>query len=85
MPNPQIVNIPVDVKHGYAAHLKIRLRAHAITQREVAQEMGIDETQFSRWVGRPSADTGKPMDLRLSNALEIERAILAIIRRRQNG
>lgn len=75
--------IPVDVGEDYQTGLLRRLEEYGITQREVCQEMGIHETQFSRWVARPSPDTGKPYAIRIDNVVKIEEAIHNIRRRRE--
>lgn len=77
MPRRRIV-IPIEIGEDYQTGLLRRLEQYGITQREVAREMGIDETQFSRWVARPSADTGKPMAIRMDNVVKIEMAIIKI-------
>jgi predicted transcriptional regulator len=74
--------IPVNVGEDYQTGLRRRLKEYGITQREVAQEMGVDDTQFSRWVGRPSADTGRAVAIRIDNVISIETAIIAILARR---
>lgn len=74
--------IPVGPAESYQETLVKRLKRHRIKQYEVAEEMGITPSQFSRWVGRPSADTGKPMSIQLHNVVKIEQAIIAILARR---
>jgi hypothetical protein len=77
--------IPIDIGEDYQAGLLRRLHEYGITQREVCEEMGIHETQFSRWVARPSADTGRPTAIRMDNVIKIEKAILAIRQRRKKA
>lgn len=77
--------IPIEIGEDYQDSLLRRLHEYGITQREVCKEMGIDETQFSRWVARPSADTGRPMGIRMDNVVKIEKAILAIRSRRRRS
>lgn len=76
------IELYVDVDETYQENLLRRLREYGITQRAVCDEAGIIETQFSRWVARPSEYTERPVDLRWSNILKIEQAI-ARIRARQ--
>jgi plasmid maintenance system antidote protein VapI len=82
MPKQRIL-IPIEVGEDYQDSLLRRLEEYDIKQREVAMEMGISETQFSRWVARPSADTNRPMAIRIDNVIAIEKAILAIRARKK--
>lgn len=74
--------IPVTIGEDYQVHLLRRLQEYGIQQREICREIGIDETQFSRWVARPSAETGRAVAIRIDNVIKIETAILAIRARR---
>lgn len=76
------ITIPVVIGESYQAGLVRRLAEYGITQREVAVEMRTTESQFSRWVGRPSSDTGRPVSIGVENVIKIEQAILAIRTRR---
>lgn len=78
MPMRRRILIPIEIGEDYKDSLLRRLQEYGIKQREVAEEMGVHETQFSRWVARPSADTGRPMAIRIDNVIEIEKAILRI-------
>lgn len=80
MPRRRIL-IPIEIGEDYQTGLLRRLKEYGITQREVAHEMGIDETQFSRWVARNSPDTGRAYAIRMDNVIKIERAIIAIRQR----
>lgn len=82
MPEKRTILIPIEVDEDYQDSLLRRLEEYGITQREVAEEMGVHETQFSRWVARPSADTGRAMAIRIDNVIKIEKAILVIRARR---
>lgn len=77
------IRIPVNLDEDYQTTLLRRLSEYGITQREICVEMGIHETQFSRWVARPSVDTGRATAIRIDNVIKIEKAILAIMARRE--
>ena len=75
--------IEIEAGEDYQDGVLRRLRDYGITQRELCDEIGVDESQFSRWVASPSKDTGKAMDMRLSNAVKIEAGIEAVLARRR--
>lgn len=82
--------IEVDYNSGnYQESLLDRLREYGITQREVVNEIAkageitITESQFSRWVARPSAETGDMTNMRFGNVFAIEKAIVNIRARRE--
>lgn len=82
MPARQMILIPVTIGEGYQAGLLRRLQEYGIKQREICREMQIEETQFSRWVARPSEVTGRAVAIGIENVTKIEMAILAIRNRR---
>ncbi|MGH7617481.1 MAG: helix-turn-helix domain-containing protein, partial [Gemmatimonadaceae bacterium] len=55
----------------YQDSLRRRLSELDITQKAICDELGIDPSQFSRWVARPSADTGEPVDIGSGWVVEI--------------
>jgi hypothetical protein len=75
--------IPVTIGEDYQTGLLRRLEEYGIKHKEMAVEMGVHETQFSRWVARPSSDTGRPVSIGMENVIKIEKAILAIRQRRE--
>jgi transcriptional regulator with XRE-family HTH domain len=77
------IEIPVVIGEDYGETVKARLAEYGITQRDVAEEAGIAETQLSRWLTGKSYDTGEKMDLRLSSVVKLERAILALRQKRK--
>jgi predicted transcriptional regulator len=80
-----IIHIDIDVDEGYQDGLLKRLDQYGIKQYEVADEMGVTPSQFSRWVARPSEYTGNPMSIRLDNVVKIEKAVLAIRLRKERA
>jgi predicted transcriptional regulator len=78
------INIPVTIGEDYQVGLVRRLKEYDISQREIVREMGIDESQFSRWVSpRGNVDTGRAVAIRIDNVVKIERAIISILTRRE--
>jgi apolipoprotein N-acyltransferase len=71
------ITISVKVGEDWPAELKARLEKYGIQQKEVAAEIGWDETQFSR-LFRPGATSGKPQSPRLDTVVMIEAAIVKI-------
>ena len=81
-----VIHIDIDVDEGYQVGLLKRLESYGIKQYQVADEMGVTPSQFSRWVARDSEYTGKPWSIRLDNVVKIEKAILAIrLRKERDG
>ena len=81
MPRRQIL-IPVTIGEDYQTGLRARLHEYGILQRELCREMGIEESQFSRWIARPSSYTERAVSIGIDNVVKIEMAILAIRARR---
>lgn len=69
---PRIV---INYSDNYLVELRERLTEYGITQRQLSEEAGIDETMVSRWFA-------KNMMPRLESIVKIEQAI-ARLRRRQ--
>jgi predicted transcriptional regulator len=81
-----VIHLDIHVDEGYQVGLVQRLQKYGIKQYEVADEMGVTSSQFSRWVARPSEYTGRPWSIRLDNVVKIEKAIIAIrIRKERDG
>lgn len=70
--------IQIEPGETYQDSLLRRLREYGITQRAICAEMQLDPSQFSRWVARPSEQTGKPVDIGSGTVLQIEAAIETI-------
>lgn len=70
--------IPVTVGEDYQKGLIRRLEEYGILRKEIAEEIGVDPTQFSRWLVRSSPDTGKPISIGIENVVKIEQAIIKI-------
>jgi predicted transcriptional regulator len=68
------ITVTLHIGEGYIKELKARLRKLGISHRQVALEMGIDPSQFSRWT------TGKVAP-RMNTVEEIETAIQRLVKK----
>jgi len=73
-PSTYLFLFPTD----YAADLRRRLREYQITPAELAEETGIDRTQFSRWFHSDLQPNQRSI-------VRIEKGIAAILARRGRG
>lgn len=80
---PRQLLIPVTIGEDYQSSLMRRLDEYAISRREIAEEIGVHETQMSRWLRRTSEYTGKPISIGMENVVKIETAIVKILDRRK--
>lgn len=71
-----MTKISIVINEDYNKGLRARLEKYAITQAELAREMGITPQQISHWIMQGRVP-------RMANIVKIETAILNIRRRRQ--
>lgn len=74
--------IPVPIGGDYQSGLVRRLEEYGIKRREIAEEIGVHETQLSRWLRHESQYTGKAISIGIDNVVKIETAIVKILDRR---
>lgn len=75
--------IPVTIGEDYQSGLVRRLDEYGIKRREIADAIGVHETQFSRWLRADSQYTGKAISIGIDNVVKIETAIVKILARRK--
>jgi predicted transcriptional regulator len=64
------------ISADYTGDLKKRLAEYGISHGELSREMGVQESQISRWFN-------KPVQPRLVNILKIEAAVASIRKRKE--
>jgi predicted transcriptional regulator len=69
-------NISFTITEDYTGDLKKRLAQYGISHGQLAREMGVQESQLSRWFN-------KPVQPRLANIMKIESAVAAIRKRQE--
>lgn len=69
-------NISFTITDDYTGDLKKRLAQYGISHGQLAREMGVQESQISRWFN-------KPVQPRLENVMKIEAAVAAIRKRQE--
>jgi predicted transcriptional regulator len=67
-------SITFTVSEDYTGDLKKRLQKLGISQGALARELGLQESQISRWFN-------KPVQPRVANIMKIEAAVAAIRKR----
>jgi transcriptional regulator with XRE-family HTH domain len=73
-----MVTVTLHIGTSYIKELKVRLRKDNVSARAVSLEMGVDPSQFSRWM------TGKVAP-RMDTVEQIEGAITRIKRKREQS
>lgn len=81
MKRDEVVAIPVTIGTDYVVDLRRRLELHGISNREICQLIGWQETAFSR-LFRP-LENGKARTPGVDTAAMIEQAIHTILARRE--
>jgi transcriptional regulator with XRE-family HTH domain len=69
-----MVTVTLHIGESYIKELKARLRKAGISHRQVALEMGIDPSQFSRW-------TTEKVAPRMNTVEEIEAAFARLVKK----
>jgi ribosome-binding protein aMBF1 (putative translation factor) len=70
--------IPVNVGEHYQDGLIRRLDEEGILRKDLAAEIGVDPTQLSRWLVRPSPSTGRNISIGIDNVQKIEEALIRL-------